>query len=151
MMASVSQNWPNWVALLSIVLLSSRVTKGVLERWYRGLRSDQDRAHGVLERMADTLERYSKTILDNQVTILATINSTSKSSNDYMLTAIREMATNSNEATGGILLALGRKEAKTVEAIESLARAIRDDLAALRSPPPVGGTGSQVKDSGGPG
>ena len=101
--------------------------------------------------MADSLERFSKTILDNQATILQTIKSTGRESDEYMLTSIRKMATSSNEATGGILLALGHKEARTIEAIESLARAIRDDLAAMRSPPPTGGTGSQVRNGGGTG
>ena len=38
MIPVVSQNWPNWLALLSIVL----IFKGVLERWYRGMRGDQN-------------------------------------------------------------------------------------------------------------
>ena len=144
MMPAVSQNWPNWLALLCIVGL----LKGVLEKQYRSWRADQTKAHGISERMADALERFSKTILDNQATILETVKKTGRDSDDFVLTAIREMSTKSNEATGGILLALGRKEAKTIEAIESLARAIRDDLAALRTPPPAGGTGSQVRDGG---
>ena len=150
MIASASHNWPNWLALLSIILLGSQATKSVLERWYRSMRVDQERTHALSERMVEALDRFSQTILQNQATILETIRSTGRTSNDYMLNAIREMSTNSNEATGGILLALGRKEARTIEAIENLARAIRDDLAALRSPPPVGGVGSQVRDSGEP-
>ena len=138
------QHWPNWVFIVSSILMM----KGILERWYRGMRVDQDRAHGVSERMADIIERFSKTILDNQATILETVKKTGRDSDDFVLTAIREMSTSSNEATGGILLALGRKEAKTIEAIESLARAIRDDLQALRNQPPIGGTGSQVRDGG---
>ena len=51
MMTSVSQNWPNWVVLLSTVLLF----KGILERWYRGMRKDQDRVHGFFERQTDAL------------------------------------------------------------------------------------------------
>ena len=144
MITSLSQNWPNWLAMLCIVGL----LKGVLEKQYRSWRSDQNRMHGVSERMADIIERFSKTILDNQATILETVKKTGRDSDDFVLTAIREMSTSSNEATGGILLALGRKEAKTIEAIESLARAIRDDLQALRVPPPVGETGSQVRDGG---
>ena len=144
MITSLSQNWPNWLALLCIVGL----LKGVLEKQYRSWRADQTKTHGISERMADALERFSKTILDNQATILETVKKTGRDSDDFVLTAIREMSTKSNEATGGILLALGRKEAKTIEAIESLARAIRDDLAALRTPPPAGGTGSQVRDGG---
>ena len=142
MMASVSQNWPNWLAQLSIVFLF----KGVLERWYRGMRSDQNRAHDALQSMADSLERFSKTILENQNTILASIKDTRRANDDIVINAIREMGTSSSNSTGRILLALGHREEMTVLAIEGLARAIRDDLQALRSPPPVGGTGSQVRE-----
>lgn len=142
MMASVSQNWPNWLAQLSIVFLF----KGVLERWYRSMRSDQNRAHDALQSMADSLERFSKTILENQNTILASIKDTRRANDDIVINAIREMGTSSSNSTGRILLALGHREEMTVLAIEGLARAIRDDLQALRSPPPVGGTGSQVRE-----
>ena len=146
MTAAVTQNWPNWLALLSIILLGSQATKSVLEKWYRGMRSDQNRAHAVAERMADTLERFSKTILQNQAIILASIKDTRRANDDIVINAIREMGTSSSDSTGRILLALGHREEMTVMAIEGLARAIRDDLQALRSPPPVGGTGSQVRE-----
>ena len=143
MIPSVSQNWPNWLALLSIVL----IFKGVLERWYRGMRGDQNRMHGFCERTAELLDRFSQTILTNQATILASIANARRSGDDVVVNAIRDMGTTSNEATGRILLALGRREEATILAIEGLARAIRDDLAAIRMPPPIGGTGSQVKDA----
>jgi hypothetical protein len=149
MISAVSQNWPNWVALLSIILLGSRATKSVLERWYRSMRTDQERAHVVAERMVDVVERFSKTIPENQTIILETVKSTGRTGNEYMLNAIREMSTASNESTGRVLLALGRREEQTVLAIEALARAIRDDLATLRTPPPIGDVGSQVRGSGG--
>ena len=144
MTASVAQNWPNWVVMLSTVLL----LKGVLERWYRSSRSDQDRVHGFFERQTDALERFSKTILENQATIQAAIRDTRRANDDIVIGAIRDMGTSYNESTRAILLALGHREEATVLATESLARAIRDDLAAMRAPPPVGGTGSQVKDGG---
>ena len=148
MMPSVSQNWPNWVALLSIILIAGRTFKGVLEKWYRGMRADQDRMHGFCDRTVDILDRYSKTIVENQKAIMAMVKDTRRANDDIIIAAIREMATASNDSTGCILLALGRREEQTVLAIEALARAIRDDLAALRNPPPVGGTGSQVRDGG---
>ncbi len=144
MMPAVSQKWPNWLALLCIVAL----LKGTLERQYRQWRGDITRAHGISERMADALERFSQTILANQATILETIKNTRRANDDIVINAIREMGTASNESTGRILLALGHREKLTVLAIEGLVRAIRDDLAALRSPPPAGGTGSQVRDGG---
>ena len=144
MMSSVSQNWPNWVALLSIVF----VLKGVLERQYRSWRSDINRAHGISERMADALERFSQNILTNQVTILQAIKDTRRANDDIVINAIRDMGTSSSDSTGRILLALGHREEATIAAIEGLARAIRDDLAVLRAPPPAGGTGSQVRDGG---
>ena len=144
MITSLSQNWPNWLAMLCIVGL----LKGVLEKQYRSWRSDQNRMHGVSERMADALERFSKTILANQATILEAVKDTRRANDDIVINAIREMGTASNDSTGRILLALGHREELTVLAIEGLVRAIRDDLAALRAPPPVGGTGSQVRDGG---
>ena len=144
MMPAVSQNWPNWLALLCIVAL----LKGTLERQYRQWRGDITRAHGISERMADALERFSQTILANQATILEAIKNTRRANDDIVINAIREMGTASNESTGRILLALGHREEMTVLAIEGLARAIRDDLAVLRAPPPAGGTGSQVRDGG---
>ena len=143
-MIAVEQHWPNWVFIVSSILLM----KGILERWYRGMRVDQDRAHGVAERMADIIERFSKTILDNQTKILSTIAATGLASNDFVVEAIYRMSTESNEAVGGILAALGKREERTVEAIENLAREIHNDLQALRNPPPAGGTGSQVRDGG---
>jgi len=142
-MSSVSQNWPNWVVLLSTVLLF----KGILERWYRGMRKDQDRVHGFFERQTDALERFSQTILTNQALIMETIKDTRRANDDIVIHAIRDMGTSSNDSTGRILLKLGEREEKTILAIEDLARSIRDDLATLRAPPPIGGTGSQVKDS----
>ena len=141
MMALVSQNWPNWVVMLSTVLL----LKGVLERWYRSFRSDQDRVHGFFERQTDALERFSKTILANQATIQAAIKDTRRANDDIVIGAIREMGTASSDSTGRILLALGHREEATIAAIEGLARAIHDDLVAMCAPPPVGGTGSQVR------
>jgi hypothetical protein len=149
MMPSVSQNWPNWVALLSIILIAGRTFKGVLEKWYRGMRADQDRMHAFCDRTADIVDRFSRTILENQTAIMALVKDTSSASDDKIINAIREMSTASNEATGRVLLALGKREENTILAIEALARAIRDDLAALRAPPPpAGGTGSQVRDGG---
>jgi hypothetical protein len=150
MTASVAQNWPNWVALLGIVLISSRALKGVLEKWYAGMRADQNRMHTFCDNTVEILDRYSKTILENQNTILETVKDTRRANDDIIINAIREMSTASNDSTGRILLALGRREEQTVLAIEALARAIRDDLAALRNPPPAGGTGSQVRDGGKP-
>ena len=146
MMPSVSQNWPNWVALLSIILIAGRTFKGVLEKWYRGMRADQDRMHAFCDRTANIVDRFSRTILENQTAIMALVKDTSSASDDKIINAIREMSTASNEATGRVLLALGKREENTILAIEALARAIRDDLAALRNPPPAGGTGSQVRD-----
>ena len=143
-MMSASQNWPNWVFLVSIVLLF----KGTLERWYRKMRADQDRMHAFCDRTADIVDRFSRTILENQTAIMALVKDTSSASDDKIINAIREMSTASNEATGRVLLALGKREENTILAIEALARAIRDDLAALRNPPPAGGTGSQVRDGG---
>ena len=143
MMTSVSQNWLNWVVLLSTFLLF----KGILERWYRGMRKDQDRVHGFFERQTDALERFSQTILTNQATILEAIKDTRRANDDIVINAIREMGTSSNDSTGRILLKLGDREEKTILAIEALARAIRDDLATLRAPPPISGTGSAVRDS----
>jgi hypothetical protein len=140
---TVSQNWPNWLALLSIVL----IFKGVLERWYRGMRGDQNRTHSFCEHTAELLDRFSQTILTNQSLILASIKDTRRANDDIVIGAIRDMATSSNESTGSILLALGHREEATIAAIEALARAIRDDLASMRTPPPPGGTGSQVKDA----
>lgn len=142
-MIAVENNWPNWLVLLSFVLL----LKGVLEKQYRSWRTDQSRAFGVSERMAVAFERFGQTILANQALILASIKDARRADDDIVINAIRDMATASNESTGRILLALGRREELTVLAIEGLVRAIRDDLAALRVPPPVGGTGSQVHDS----
>jgi hypothetical protein len=144
MMSSVSQNWPNWVVLLSTVL----ILKGVLERWYRNFRSDQAHVHGFFERQTDALERFSQTILTNQATILSAIKDTRRANDDIVISAIRDMGNASNESTGAVLFALGQREERTIGAIECLARAIRDDLAALRTPPPAGGPGSQVKDGG---
>ena len=143
-MIAVEQHWPNWVFIVSSILLM----KGILERWYRGMRVDQDRAHGISERMVDVLEQFRTTILANQNLIREEVRDTRRGNDDVIITAIREMGTASNDSTGRILLALGRKEAKTIEAIEGLARAILDDLQALRVPPPAGGTGSQVRDGG---
>lgn len=143
MIPVVSQNWPNWLALLSIVL----IFKGVLERWHRGMRGDQNRMHSFCDRTAELLDRFSQTILTNQAAIKESIKDTRRANDDIVIRAIRDMGTASNESTGRILLALGRREAATIAAIESLARAIRDDLAAIRTPPPPGGTGSQVKDA----
>lgn len=144
MMTSVSQNWPNWLVLLSTVL----ILKGVLERWYRSFRHDQERVHDFFERQTNALERFSQTILNNQAAIMKAVGDTRRANDDIVITAIREMGTSSNDSTGRILLALGKREENTILAIEGLARAIRDDLAALRNPPPSGGTGSQVRDSG---
>jgi hypothetical protein len=142
-MIAVENNWPNWLVLLSFVLL----LKGVLEKQYRSGRHDQSRAFGVSERMAVALERFGQTILANQEIILASIKDSRRADDDIIINAIRDMATASNKSTGSILLAIGRREELTVMAIEGLVRAIRDDLAALRMPPPVGDTRSQVKDS----
>ena len=144
MMSSVSQNWPNWVFLVSIVLLF----KGTLERWYRKMRSDQDRVHSFCDRTADIVDRFSRTILDNQKTIMALVKDTSNASDDKIVNAIREMSTASNESTGRVILELGERDKRMVAAIQALARAIRDDLTVLRNPPPAGDTGSQVRDGG---
>jgi len=112
------------------------------------MRADQDRMHAFCDRTADIVDRFSRTILENQTAIMALVKDTSSASDDKIINAIREMSTASNEATGRVLLALGKREENTILAIEALARAIRDDLAALRNPPPAGGTGSQVRDGG---
>jgi len=145
-MIAVEQNWPNWLFIVSSILLM----KGILERWYRGQRADQKHVHSFFEKTSDALATFGKTIVENQKLILATVKDTRRANDDIVINAIREMGNASNTSTGNILIALGRREQRTVEAIETLARAIRDDLAALRSPPPVGGTGSQVRDGGTP-
>lgn len=58
------------------------------------------------------------------------------------------MNAESNAATGGIILALKIKENKTVEAIEKLLVALREDLVTSRAQPPSGAVGSQVRDGG---
>ena len=144
MITSLSQNWPNWLAMLCIVGL----LRGTLERQYRQWRGDITRAHGISERMADALERFSQTILTNQTRILEAIKDTRRANDDIVINAIREMANASNDSTGAILMALGGREKEMIAAINGLACGIRDDLATLRAPPPVGGTGSQVRDGG---
>ena len=138
---SASENGVNWIVLLSVVL----IFKGVLERWYRSTRRDQAHVHGFYERQTEALERFSQTILTNQQLIMTAIKDTRRANDDIVINAIRDMGTSSNDSTGRILVALGHREEATIAAIEGLARAIRDDLAALRVPPPVGGTGSQVR------
>ena len=80
--------------------------------------------------------------------ILEAIKDTRRANDDIVINAIREMANASNDSTGAILMALGGREKEMIAAINGLARGIRDDLATLRAPPPVGGTGSQVRDGG---
>ena len=144
MTSTVVQNWPNWVFLVSIVLLF----KGTLERWYRRMRADQNRMHGFCDNTVEILDRYSKTILENQKTIMHMVAGTRRDNDDIIIAAIREMSTASNDSTGRVILELGERDKHMVAAIEALARAIRDDLTVLRNPPPAGDTGSQVRDGG---
>ena len=135
---------PNWAAMLTIVLLLLRG----MGRQYRTFRDDQTWSRDYATRAIEALDKFSATIIQNQALIMAEIKDTRRANDDIVINAIREMGTSSSDSTGRILLALGHREELTVMAIEGLARAIRDDLAALRAPPPPGGVGSQVKDGG---
>ena len=134
---------PNWAAMLTIVLLLLRG----MGRQYRTFRDDQTWSRDYATRALEALDKCA-TIIQNQALIMAEIKDTRRANDDIVINAIREMGTSSSDSTGHILLALGHREELTVMAIEGLARAIRDDLAALRAPPPPGGVGSQVKDGG---
>ena len=134
---------PNWAAMLTIVLLLLRG----MGRQYRTFRDDQTWSRDYATRAIEALDKCT-TIIQNQALIMAEIKDTRRANDDIVINAIREMGTSSSDSTGRILLALGHREELTVMAIEGLARAIRDDLAALRAPPPPGGVGSQVKDGG---
>ena len=139
---SASENGVNWI----VFLLGIWLLKALLDKQYKSWREDQSRVHGFFEHAGELLDRFSNSILANQNTIMVMVKETSKASDDIILEAIRDMNTASNEATGAIILTLGIKENRTVEAIEGLIRALHEELAASRAaPPPVGGTGSQVR------
>ena len=142
-MATLLQYGPNWLVLATMIWLLKRV----LEKQYKSFCDDQRRVHNFFERAQESMDRFSETIIKNQSTILVTIKDTSRASNDIILDAVRTMNEDSTKATGGIILALGIKENHTVEAIERLLIALREDLATARAAPPAGGTGSQVYDS----
>ena len=135
---------PNWAAMLTIVLLLLRG----MGRQYRTFRDDQTWSRDYATRALEALDKFSNTIIQNQAIILKTIQDTAKKSDDKIIGAVYNMSGSSNEATGALILALAGKENRTVEAIERLLIGLREDLAQVRATPPVGSTGSQVKDGG---
>ena len=143
-MAVLLHDGPNWAAMLVIVLLLLRG----MGKQFRTFLDVQSWSRDYATKALEALDKFSATIIQNQALIMAEIKDTRRANDDIVINAIREMGTSSSDSTGRILLALGHREELTVMAIEGLARAIRDDLAALRAPPPPGGVGSQVKDGG---
>ena len=143
-MAVLLHDGPNWAAMLVIVLLLLRG----MGKQFRTFLDVQSWSRDYATKALEALDKFSATIIQNQALIMAEIKDTRRANDDIVINAIREMGTSSSDSTGRILLALGHREELTVMAIEGLARAIRDDLAALRTPPPAGGVGSQVKDGG---
>ena len=142
-MSVVLHDGPNWLAMLTIVLLLIRG----MGRQYRTFRNDQTWSRSYAASALDALNRFSKTIIQNQALILRTIQETSKTSDDRVINAICEQSGSSNEAAASLIMALGSRENRTVEAIERLLIGLREDLAQVRATPPVGGIGSQVRES----
>jgi hypothetical protein len=130
--------------MLTIVLLLLRG----MGKQYRSFRDDQAWSQNYATAAIDALNEFSTTIIQNQKTILETIQDAHKASDEKIITAICEMSSDSNKATGALTLALAGKENRTVEATERLLIGLREDLAQVRATPPVGSTGSQVKDGG---
>lgn len=141
-MTALLQHGPYWIALVVFVF----VVKMVLEKQYSSFRRD----HTAIVKFADdavaTLRDLVRQCGECQRGVILTIKSAVGARDDKILDAVRTMNDDTNKATGGIILALGIKENRTVEAIERLLIALREDLVAARAQPPVGGTGSQVKD-----
>ena len=146
MMPVLAHDGPNWVAMLTIVLLLLRG----MGRQYKTFRDNQNWSRDYATRALEALDKFSNTIIQNQAIILRTIQDTPHASDDKVINAICEMSGSSNEAAAALILALGARENRTVEAIESLLVGLREDLAQLRVPPPVGSTGSQVKNGSTP-
>jgi hypothetical protein len=141
---SAAQNGVNWIVFLCGLWL----LKVVLDKQYKSFRDDQERVHRFFERSANAIDRFAKEIANGQSVIMVRIEDANKSSADKILGAIGEMTSATiiyNAATG---VSLQARENRTVEAIERLLIALREDLATLRPAPPKGDTGSAVRDSG---
>jgi hypothetical protein len=143
-LASAEQNGINWIVFLCGLWL----LKVVLDKQYKSFRDDQERVHRFFERSANAIDRFAKEIANGQSVIMVRIEDANKSSADKILGAIGEMTSANNAATGAIIFSLQARENRTVEAIERLLIALREDLATLRPAPPKGDTGSAVRDSG---
>ena len=142
MMPVLAHDGPNWAAMLTIVLLLLRG----MGRQYRTFRDNQNWSRDYATRALEALDKFSNTIIQNQAIILRTIQDTTHASDDKVINTICEMSGSSNKAAAALILALGARENRTVEAIESLLVGLREDLAQLRVTPPVGSTGSRVKN-----
>ena len=144
-MATLMQHGPYWLALVAFVF----VVKWILGRQYCSWRDDQKRGFEFFSHAQEALDLFSNTIIKNQSTIMVTIRDSSKESVDLITDAVRTINSDANAATAGIILALGIKENHTVQAIERLLIALREDLATARAMPPACGVGSQVRNDGG--
>jgi len=132
-----------------IFLLLGVLIRWALDRQYRSFRDDQERMHRFFERSVDAMDVFGKEITKGQTAILIRVEDANKSSVDKILGAIGEMTSANNASTGALIVSLQVRENRTVDAIERLLISLREDLPTLRPPPPPGGTGSAVRDSGG--
>jgi hypothetical protein len=146
---SCKQHGPDWVALLIVVLLLKRI----LEKWYVHLREDRDDMRRFTDRAVEAMERIASGCQSCHEDLRKTVSRSTGDSEDKIVRTFREMFEPLTAVLKEILAALGREEDKTLVALEGVRNAVLFNTTLLQgaSPPPVGGTGSQVRDNGGAG
>ena len=134
----------NWAAVLVLALVAKRVA----EKLYAVARADRDDMRRFTERAIEAMDRIAKGCDACHSDMVGTIKIVTGESKDQVIDAVREMGVAANTATGNIILALGKRERGLVESVQGLLRDLRLDLEKMRAAPaPVGGVGSQVRES----
>jgi len=122
--------------------------KWVVEQWHDSLQGDREDMKRFTDRAIEAMNRVANGCATCHADMVETLKERALVSDDKIIDAVRKMGDAANVATGNVVLALGLKERSIVGAVEGLLVGLRSDLESLRrAAPPMGGVGSQVKES----